>query len=63
MIQRLAVIMLVIFSIATNALAHDHAARATYLGNEGVMVARGDTKILFDAFYADSYGTICAGAE
>lgn len=35
--------------------AHDHAS-ATYLGNEGVMVARADTKILFDAFYANSYG-------
>ncbi len=39
----------------TNAAAHDHAT-ATYLGNEGVMIARGDTKIVFDAFYADSYG-------
>ncbi|WP_425409582.1 MBL fold metallo-hydrolase [Hyphococcus sp.] len=39
----------------TNASAHDPAAKATYLGNEGVMVARGDTKILFDAFYASSY--------
>ncbi len=35
--------------------AHDHAT-AHYLGNEGVMIERGDTKILFDAFYADSYG-------
>lgn len=43
-------------TFASSALAHDHAARATYLGNEGVMVARGDTKILFDAFYANSYG-------
>ena len=38
------------------AMAHDPAARATYLGNEGVLVIRGDTKVLFDAFYADSYG-------
>ncbi|MEO1135374.1 MAG: MBL fold metallo-hydrolase [Pseudomonadota bacterium] len=35
--------------------ARAHDANATYLGNEGVMVTRGDTKILFDAFYADSY--------
>ena len=35
--------------------AHDHAT-AHYLGNAGVMIVRGDTKILFDAFYADSYG-------
>ena len=32
------------------ALAHAPNARATYLGNEGVLVSRGDTKILFDAF-------------
>ncbi len=41
------------------AQAHD-PARALYLGNEGVLVARGETKILFDAFYADSYGTYLA---
>jgi L-ascorbate metabolism protein UlaG (beta-lactamase superfamily) len=38
------------------ALAHDPDARAVYLGNEGVLVARGDAKILFDAFYADGHG-------
>lgn len=38
------------------ALAHAPNARATYLGNEGVLVSRGDTKILFDAFYADGHG-------
>ena len=37
------------------AFAHDGAS-ARYLGNEGVLVARGDTKILFDAFYAESFG-------
>jgi L-ascorbate metabolism protein UlaG (beta-lactamase superfamily) len=41
--------------ISTGAHAHD-PARATYLGNEGVLVARGGTKVLFDAFYDDSYG-------
>jgi len=41
------------------ARAHDEA-RARYLGNEGVLVARGQTKILIDAFYADSYGTYLA---
>lgn len=34
--------------------AHDHAT-AHYLGNEGVMVEREDTKILFDAFYANGF--------
>ncbi len=38
-----------------SAIAHN-SATATYLGNEGVMVVHGETKILFDAFYADSYG-------
>jgi L-ascorbate metabolism protein UlaG (beta-lactamase superfamily) len=37
------------------AIAHD-SATATYLGNEGVMVVHGETKVLFDAFYADSFG-------
>lgn len=36
-------------------VAHDHAT-AHYLGNEGVMIERGETKVLFDAFYAESYG-------
>ena len=41
-------------SAAGTAMAHDGAS-ARYLGNEGVLVARGDTKILFDAFYAESF--------
>lgn len=45
-----------IFALAGAAHAHDDA-RAHYLGNEGVLIARGETKILVDAFYADSYGT------
>ena len=42
--------------LGTAAYGHDLERNATYLGNEGVMVARGDTKIVFDAFYGDSYG-------
>jgi len=41
---------------ASPVTAHDEVARAHYLGNEGVMVVHGETKILFDAFYAQSYG-------
>ena len=37
------------------AAAHD-PAQAHYLGNEGVLVAQGETKILIDAFYAESFG-------
>lgn len=40
---------------STASLAHDHAS-AKYLGNEGVLVERGDTKVLFDAFYAQGFG-------
>lgn len=45
--------------LATAGFAHAHEppASATYLGNEGVLVVRGDTKVLFDAFYSNSYGT------
>jgi len=39
----------------TIALAHDHAT-AHYLGNEGVMIERGETKVLFDAFYSSGFG-------
>ena len=41
--------------LSTAALAHEPHGRATYLGNEGVLVTRGDTKVLFDAFYSNSY--------
>jgi len=40
---------------ALPARAHD-SAQARYLGNEGVLVTQGETKILFDAFYAESFG-------
>ena len=43
-------------SIALPAAAHDTKSHATYIGNEGVMVASGGAKILFDAFYSESYG-------
>ena len=43
--------------LCTSLGAHAHDIHeATYLGNEGVMIVNGDTKILFDAFYAQSYG-------
>ena len=34
--------------------SHD-PAEARYLGNEGVLVTSGSTKVLFDAFYAESF--------
>lgn len=35
--------------------AHDAESQARYLGNEGVLIEHGDVKVLFDAFYANSY--------
>jgi L-ascorbate metabolism protein UlaG (beta-lactamase superfamily) len=49
---RLALVTLM--AASAPAMAHDGAS-ARYLGNEGVLVARGNTKILFDAFYAESF--------
>jgi L-ascorbate metabolism protein UlaG (beta-lactamase superfamily) len=45
--------------IATSSLAHDHGAKsasAHYIANEGVLVVDGDTKIMFDPLFHNSYG-------
>ena len=56
-IRSLAAVMSILaLSAPINSLAHDDPAVAHYLGNEGVLVVHDDTKILFDAFYANSYG-------
>ena len=34
----------------------DPAPASTYLGNEGLMIAHGDTKVLFDPFFAKDFG-------
>ena len=52
--MRILALLLTLVAAAGAASAHDPEAR--YLGNEGVLVTRGDTKILFDAFYAESFG-------
>lgn len=36
--------------------AHDVEARATYLGNEGVLIVQGDVKLLFDPLFDEAYG-------
>ena len=51
-IHLLSAILLV--STALPAIAHG-PAEARYLGNEGVMVTSGETKVLFDPFYAESF--------
>jgi L-ascorbate metabolism protein UlaG (beta-lactamase superfamily) len=47
-----------VFGVGNVALcADDHVvSRAHYLGNGGVMVERGDTKILFDPLFREDYG-------
>lgn len=41
---------------ATQAGAHERDARAHYLANEGVMVEHGETKVLFDPLFNESFG-------
>lgn len=48
------ILTMALVAMASPAGAHD-LADATYLGNEGILVVQGDTKILFDAFYAESF--------
>ena len=48
--------LLLLLSISQFAAAHETAAEARYLANEGVMVTHGDTKILFDPLYNESFG-------
>ena len=47
--------MAALIEMAPAAAAAHGPSDAHYLGNEGIMVVRGDTKILFDAFYAESF--------
>ena len=39
-----------------SASAHEPESTAHYLANEGVMIVRGETKILFDPLFRISYG-------
>lgn len=43
-----------VLMVASSVFAHD--AEVTYLGNEGVMVTNGSTKVLFDPFFHNDYG-------
>ena len=51
----LALIVLTILS-APSCADDEPVSRAHYLANAGVMIARGDTKILFDPFFRNDYG-------
>lgn len=49
------VVSVALICLALAAGSHDEAS-ARYIGNAGVLVSDGETKVLFDAFYANSYG-------
>lgn len=53
---RLANAVLLATAYALPAAAHESAAVAHYLANEGLMVAHGETKILFDPLFNESFG-------
>lgn len=52
----LGVFAVAVFTAAPPAGAHDDDAHARYLANEGVMVAHGETKVLFDPLFNESFG-------
>ncbi|MEQ8204654.1 MAG: MBL fold metallo-hydrolase, partial [Woeseia sp.] len=49
-------VLFIALALLTSAQAHDDDAVAHYLANEGLMVAHGDTKILFDPLFREDYG-------
>ena len=44
-------------AIAPMSYSHETHADATYIANEGILVAQGDLKILFDPFFTTGFGT------
>jgi hypothetical protein len=48
-------ILIIASFISFNGCAHDNSASATYLGNEGIMIVDGQSKILFDPFFHNGY--------
>lgn len=55
--SRLGVLATAMLCVAGEALAHPPAeAIATYIANEGVLVADDETKVLFDPLFQNSYG-------
>jgi L-ascorbate metabolism protein UlaG (beta-lactamase superfamily) len=49
-------VILLTMAIVQPAIAHDADARAHYLANEGIMVTHGETKVLFDPLFNESFG-------
>ena len=54
--KRLFVLVLALFSGALSAHSDDGPSIAQYLANEGLMVTHGDTKVVFDPLFRNSYG-------
>ncbi len=56
--SRIRFLMAIAFVTPLNAsfAGDEHAWHAHYLANAGVMIARGDTKILFDPFFRNDFG-------
>ncbi|HHL32106.1 MAG TPA: MBL fold metallo-hydrolase [Oceanospirillales bacterium] len=52
-----ALIISILLIICSNTYAHEHASEATYLGNEGIMIDNGTTKIIFDPFFHNGFNT------
>ena len=49
--------IILLLALGATAFSHEHvSSRAHYLGNEAVMVERGDTKIVFDPLFREDYG-------
>ena len=55
MLCRVAILLLFGLSCSVHA-DDDHAARAQYIANTGVMISRGDTHILFDPLFSNTFG-------
>lgn len=50
-------LILSITLISISCHSHKHTSKATYLGNEGVMITHGKTKVLFDPFFHNGFNT------
>ena len=48
---------LLLYCVSSLSLAAEDAARAIYIANMGAMVERGDTKVLFDPLFQNSFDT------
>lgn len=56
MIHLLALLPLTFAVVAKEQHSHSPASSAHYLANEGLMVVQGETKVLFDPLFRNSYG-------